>query len=125
MKKIIAICAIAILIMTACEGTKYLVSSNFYQLERGMTEKAFLEWIKPNYVAANGHPSSTKLFTYGSDTWKVYTFDIYKISGTMGYFDHREYVAFKNGRLEEYGTGDLPITIRQNPNSYNLNINNR
>jgi hypothetical protein len=37
-------------------------------------------------------------------------------------FDHQEYVAIKNGLVEEWGTGTLPITLRQNPSQIDLNI---
>jgi len=120
MKKSFIYPLIVALLFFGCEGQKYVVNSNFYQLQAGMTEQEFLQWIQPNYVAQNGRPSSAKLFSFKGDKWKVYVFDLYRLDGTYAYRDHQEYVAFKNGRLEEYGTGELPLTLRQNPNQYTI-----
>jgi len=116
---------IAALTFTACEGPKYVGATNFYTLGKGMTEQRFIDWKKQDNGIIGGAPTSVKMFDYAGDTWKVYVFDVYKMSGTYAYVDHQEYVAFKNGLLEEYGTGELPLTLRQNPNSYSYTIKNR
>jgi hypothetical protein len=112
------------LILSACETTKYVTNSNFYTLQKGMTEQAFLEWIKPNYIAVNGKPATVKMFNYKGEEWKVYVFIMYNVNGSYASVSHSEHVAFVEGRLREYGTGNLPLTIQQNPNSYNLSIQN-
>jgi hypothetical protein len=107
-------------LLTSCSGSKYLTDSNFYKLSKGMTESEFLEWIKPNRIAVNGAPSSVKMFSFRGDEWKVYCFDLYSVNGSYASFNHREYAAFRNGRLEEYGEGSLPLTLRQNPSTYTI-----
>jgi hypothetical protein len=110
------------LILSACGTTKYITNSNFYKLQKGMTEQAFLEWIKPNQIAVNGRPVSSKMFNYGGSEWKVYVFQLYNVNGSYAGYSHNEFVAFKDGRLIEYGEGNLPLTLRQNPNSYQITV---
>lgn len=126
MKKLLLILSIAIFI-TSC-ATYYLVNTNFYTLQRGMTKQSFISWMESTQKAPNGRtvtggtPANTKSFKYGSDVWEVWVFNVYSINHNAygmaagASYDHQEYVAFKNGLLEEWGTGSLPITIRQNPN---------
>ena len=132
MKKLLLMLSITIL-MSSCV-TYYRFATNFYALRRGMTKEQFISWIQPSFVGQNGkpavggRPSETKTFKYGQDVWEVWVFDVYTpIRNSFGsvaayIFDHKEYVAFKNGVVEEWGTGTLPITIRQNPNQIDLNI---
>lgn len=115
-------------------ATYYRVQTNFYNLNRGMSKQAFVQWVQPTYTndkgkpAVGGRPVTTKTFKYGSDVWEIWVFDVYSINHNAygmaagASFDHQEYVAFKNGLVEEWGTGTLPITIRQNPTQIDLNI---
>jgi hypothetical protein len=114
---------LVIWLLSSCTGPKYLISSNFYKLDKGMTEKAYLEWSKPNDIAINGRPANVKLFSYNGSSYKVYVYEIYQINGTYAGFDHFELVSFKDGLLDEYGVGQIPLTLRQNPNDYNINVN--
>jgi hypothetical protein len=134
MKKTLIIFGLALL-MQACSPTMYIVNTNFYALNRGMTKQQFITWKGMNgqgdkKPAVGTFPTSSKTFKHGSDVWEVWVFNVYdcKSYPSLGcVVDHVEHVAFKNGILEEWGTGELPITIRQNPNQfqYDINIQNR
>jgi hypothetical protein len=108
-KYIILICIISILLLiTGC--TSYRVSTGFYNLTRGMTKQQFIEWsglyIGKNYVGK--HPVTTRNFKIGDDVWEVWIFNVYRCPADC-WWDHNEFVAFKNGRLDEWGVGDMPI----------------
>jgi hypothetical protein len=112
------------LIMSSC-GPSYRVATSFYLLQRGMTKQEFVNWAGlyegKNYIGK--WPVSSKSFKHGNDVWEVWVFEVYRFYGELTIVDHHEHVAFKNGRVEEWGTGDLPITIRQNPNQFQYDIN--
>jgi hypothetical protein len=132
MKKLLFLFLIVFL-FTSCM-TYYRIATNFYVLQRGMTRGQFVNLIELSFndpsgkPVIGGRPSSTKTFKYGDNVWEVWVFDVYtpvrNSFGKMvtGMFDHNEYVALKNGIVEEWGTGTLPITIRQNPTQIQLNI---
>jgi hypothetical protein len=137
MKKALLIFGIMFL-MPSCANTFYRISTEFYELHRGMTKEQFTKWLKPSFDDKNGspvmggRPSTTKTFKYGEDVWEVWVFEVYGrqnlynvYGGQVGYhlvFDHFEYVAFKNDIVEEWGTGVLPITIRENANQIDINV---
>ena len=135
MKKLTVIILTALL-MTACAtSTYYRTSTGFYYLHRGMTKSQFIAWSKPGWTdkhgkpVVGGKPDNTKMFKHGNDIWEVWVFKVYspgELSGHM-FFDHYEHIAFKNDKVEEWGTGQLPLTIRQNPNQfqYDINVHNR
>lgn len=112
------------LVLIACETQKYIGATNFYTLHQGMSEQDFLDWKKRDYSYIGGRPVNTKMFNYDGSVWKVFVFNVYANNGGACFVDHQEYVAFKNGYLVEYGTGELPLTLRQNPNSYQYDIHN-
>jgi len=120
-----------VLIIQACSPTQYIVRTNFYGLNRGMTKQAFMTWKGMNKQtsekpAVGTYPISSKTFKHGNDLWEVWVFQVYDCTSypSLGCVkDHVEHVAFKNGYLEEWGTGTLPITIRQNPNQFQYDIN--
>jgi len=132
MKRLLLMLSITIL-MSSC-ATYYLVDTNFYTLQRGMTKQSFINWIESTQRPPNGRtvvglkPANTKSFKYGSDVWEIWVYNVYSINHNAygmaagASYDHQEYVAFKNGLVEEWGTGTLPITIRQNPTQIDLNI---
>ena len=115
MRNLVLILSVA-LIMASCTGPKYVTQTHFYTLEKGITEKQFVSHLG-GYV-----PTSTKMFSHGGYDWKVYVFAVHNVGYISATIDHYEYVAFKNGLMEEYGTGTLPIALRQNPNSYDVTI---
>ena len=90
-----------------------------------MTKQQFVEWagLNNNQEYVGKQPVSSKSFRYGNDVWEVWVFEVYQFYGERAIANHREHVALKNGRLEEWGTGELPITIRQNPNQFQYDIN--
>jgi hypothetical protein len=94
-----------------------------------MTKQEFINWAGlyegKDYIGKR--PVSSKSFKHGNDVWEVWVFEVYKFYEDLVFVHHYEHVAFKNGRIEEWGTGELPITIRQNPNQfqYDINVNNR
>lgn len=132
MKKHLLVLGISFLISSCV--TYYRTSTDFYELQRGMTKQQFINWVQPSYTDNNGRPINggkpveTKTFKYGEDVWEVWVFDVYRpLLNSFGNpagitYDHKEYIAFKNGLVEEWGTGTLPITIRQNPNQINVDI---
>jgi len=135
MKKTLFILGLA-LFMQACAPTFYRTSTDFYLLQRGMTKQQFIDWQvnffnpKNGKPVKGGKPAYSKTFKHGNDLWEVWIFNVYDCTSypSLGcVVDHVEHVAFKNGSLEEWGTGELPITIRQNPNQfqYDINIQNR
>ena len=133
MKKLLLMLVLALLISSCMPY--YRISTNFYELNRGMTKQQFISWNQPMTVDKNGrptvggNPSYTKTFKYGPDVWEVWVFDVYTplrnaYGGIYSFaYDHKEYAAFKNNLLEEWGTGELPITIRQNPNKFEIILN--
>lgn len=131
MRNILSILLLSI-IFYSCKPTQYVVNSNFYKLNRGLTKEQFIN-IRGMYgdrklKPIGTFPETAKTFKHGNDIWEVWVFQIYNCQSLNGcYKDHLEYVAFKNNLLEEWGTGELPITIRQNPNQfqYDINIQNR
>lgn len=112
MRKIFILVIFAMLFLASC--TSYRTATSFHLLNRGMSKQQFVEWAGLNnskkYVGKQ--PVSSKSFRHGNDVWEVWVFEVYKFYGDRAIVDHREHVAFKNGRLEEWGTGELPITIR-------------
>ena len=137
MKKIFTFRAVAVhylimaifisLIMSSC-GPSYRVATSFYLLQRGMTKQEFVNWAGlyegKDYIGKR--PVSSKSFKHRNDVWEVWVFKLHDCDSypSLGcFFDHYEHVAFKNGRVEEWGTGELPITIRQNPNQFQYDIN--
>lgn len=129
MKKIALIFSL-VLFIQACSPTRYTVRTQFYLLNRGMSKQAFMTWQGMNKQtrekpAVGTYPISSKTFKHGNDLWEVWVFQVYDCSNSyLGCLkDHKEHVAFKNGYLEEWGTGTLPITIRQNPNQFKYDIN--
>ena len=114
----------------------YRVATNFYCLQHGMSKQQVINWLSSQDTwsqnVKGGYPEHTKNFRHGSDLWEVWVFQVYRIdgdawSGQYGRSSHKEYIAFINGQLEEWGKGELPLTIRQNPNQfqYDVNIQNR
>jgi hypothetical protein len=130
MKKIIIIIIIAFF-MQSCSSTYYVTNSSFYNLNRGMSKQEFRTWKGMNNTgkkkpSVGTYPFSSKTFKHGENIWEVWVFQIYdcKSYPSLGCVkDHVEHVAFKNRKLEEWGTGTLPITIRQNPNQFQYDIN--
>lgn len=114
--------------MTVSCTTYYRIRTNFIELNRGMDKQSVLLWLSSQKDVwrddvVGGKPFSSKTFKHNNDVWEVWIFEVYKISGDDGYFSHYEHLAFKNSVLEEWGEGDLPITIRQNPNQFKYDIN--
>ncbi len=106
--------------------THFVTRSGFSELREGMTREEFVHYLntRPLRNAVGGMPNSTTRFKHGSDTWEVWVFKLYDCSSGQCHFDHFEYVGLKNNKVEEWGTGELPITIRQNPNHYQIEVTN-
>lgn len=126
--KAIKLLAILYLLLLSSCGTSYRVSTSFYSLSQGMSKNQFIQWAGLNDTKKTykgKFPVHSKSFKHGNELWEVWVFEVYKFYGDMAIVDHHEHVAFKNGYLEEWGTGELPITIRQNPNQFQYDINVR
>ena len=130
MRNTLIIVLFAVLII-GCAPTYYVTSTGFYRLNRGMTKQEFMSFQgmdkQVNQQTPVGKfPVSSETFKQGNDVWEVWIFDVYFLSpfNTGNYIlGHKEHVAFKNGLLEEWGNGNLPLTIKQNPNQFQYDIN--
>jgi len=131
---IMALCLVTMFV-TPCEaqkkekkskGTSYRTSTSFHMLQQGMTKQQFETWMGLNdgddYVGKR--PAKSHSYRNGDDVWEVWAFEVYKfrqeqrwmpgnqyMAGyyyyvNVPYIDHYEYVAFRNGRLEEWGQGE-------------------
>lgn len=115
--------------LTGCATQNYMIATNFHTLNRGMPKQAFvMTWQNQSSGLIGGTPSTSRSFRLGSDIWDVFIYDVYNpqsIRNGYPYVDHQEHVAFKNNRLEEWGPGTLPITLQENPNKVEVNVNVR
>jgi hypothetical protein len=111
------------LLISSCQH--FVTNSGFAHLKEGMSREEFLNFLntRPIRNAVGGQPNSTQRFKHGPDTWEVWVFKVYDCSSGNCIFDHYEHVGLKNDKVEEWGTGELPITIRQNPNQFEIDVN--
>jgi len=110
-------------LLVAC--THYMTATNFHSsLKKGMSREAFMAaWQEKSAAIVGGSPSSSRAFTLDGDAWEVLIYSVYEpASVSAGYprVGHREFVAFKNGRLEEWGVGTLPLSLKTNPTVVNF-----
>lgn len=110
---------IAALLLSAC--THYMIATNFHdKLHKGMTKQQFVEaWQSKNKSIVGGaSPTAARNFTSNGDNWEVLIYSVYEYSSVKSgnpKVDHKEYVAFKNGHLEEWGIGTIPLSIKTDP----------
>lgn len=110
---------IVTLILGAC--THYLIATNFHDhLHKGMTKQQFMEaWQNKNKNIVGGSaPTSSRNFTSDKDNWEILIYSVYEYSSVKAgnpQIDHKEYVAFKNGLLEEWGPGTIPLSLKTDP----------
>jgi hypothetical protein len=108
--------------------TQYMIGTNFHMLQRGMTKAEFMHaWGEPaqKKFGVGGNPAASRTFRVGADIWEVWVYNIYNANSIINdnpFVDHREHVAFKNGLLEEWGPGTIPITLRENPNRIDVHM---
>jgi hypothetical protein len=125
MKRIIIISVL--LLTTGC--AQYLLRTGFYNLSEGMSKQEYLNTFQAhfNQMGCTGcQPSSSRTLRVNGDMWEILVYELYDASSLQtGYprVDHHEFVAFKNGKLAEWGNGNMPISIQQNPNIINHNLN--
>ncbi len=119
-------CCLLLCLLCLSGCAHYMVATNFHTLQRGMTKQQFLNgWQANSENFIGGTPSSSRGFRLGDDLWEVWIYNVYNLSSVKGdvpYVDHQEHIAFKNGLLEEWGPGTLPITIRENPNKIEVDV---
>jgi hypothetical protein len=113
-----------VLALARCET--FLINTNFYQLHRGISKQEFIDSWQHGSDAKNmtgGRPAASQAFRVGPDFWEVWVYNVYRIAPNGdGVVDHQEYVAFKDDRLEEWGIGTLPLTLRDNPNRVDVHV---
>lgn len=117
--------AVALLLVGCQTPTLFMSATNFYTLERGITKQQFLDGWQRSTDALhlpNGKPSTSQTFRSGSDVWEVWIYSLWRNDVAGQVVDHQEYVAFKNGPLEEWGLGTLPLTLRDNPNRVDVHV---
>jgi len=107
------------LILGAC--TQYMIATNFHDhLHKGMTKQQFIEaWQSKNKSVVGGSaPTAARNFTSGKDNWEILIYSVYEYSSVESgspRVDHKEYVGFKNGFLEEWGVGTIPLSLKADP----------
>jgi hypothetical protein len=132
MKKIVLV-ILTLILLSSCSSTYYRTSTDFYKLNRSMSKQQFITW-QVNYLnpkdgnyAKGGRPVHTKMFKHENDVWEVWVYEVYAFDGglfeDLPRLNHYEHIAFKNDLVEEWGTGELPLTIKQNPNQFQYDIN--
>jgi hypothetical protein len=122
--------SLALFAVTSCSSGKYMelrqcpAGSSCLNFQRGVTKQEFRRYSQ----TTDGHRS--REYRLGPDVWDVWVYDLHTPSGQASYdratgdpdplvgvyldSGHQEYVAFKNGRLEEWGWGTLPGVLRRN-----------
>jgi len=109
----ITILIIAISI-SACASSRdlYLTQTGFYGIKKGATKEDFAKWwIEPNKRYRGAKPVWQTILNEGGDTWEILVFDVYDAPSVLHgnpEINHQEYVAFRNGVLEKWGTGTQP-----------------
>jgi hypothetical protein len=130
--------ALAAMIVTGCSTSllMQLNACNCFVLRRGVTPEQFRaaetkarSWFGPR---AKPQPESIQKFHLGDDLWEVW---VYRFSSAMEIYQggwgfeanpsggggpylsdesHQEFVAFRNGLLEDWGRGSLPAALKRN-----------
>ena len=119
-----ALVLIGTVMLSAC--TQYMTATNFHSsLNKGITKQQFMDaWQSKNKEVIGGDmPASSRSFTTGNDNWEILIYNVYEYASVKaGYpkVDHKEYVAFKNGLLEEWGIGTLPLSLKNDPEVIHL-----
>lgn len=115
MPRIITI-LLSALLLTAC-SPQYLVATNFNDsVYTGMTRTEFnVQWHRPALEGLRGNLEyNTEKFLIDGDNWEVITYSVYDINtvdSDSPKVSHSEYVAFRNGILEEAGKGEMPTYL--------------
>ena len=82
-------------------------------------EQFFASWEQPSRKALRGNMQvSSRNFLIKNDQWEILIYNVYEHGSVVSNYprvDHKEYVAFRNNRLEEWGVGTLPISLKGNP----------
>lgn len=108
-----------LLIISVYGCTQYVIRTNFHTLTKGMSKEAFINgWqAKTSKTGAIGsNPVMSKSIEVEGDNWEIWIYEVYnEVSVNAGYprTDHYEFVAFKNGYLEEWGIGTMPSSLSQ------------
>jgi len=74
-------------------------------------------------IIGGAAPTSSRSFTTGNDNWEILIYSVYEYASVKAgnpRVDHKEYVAFKNGLLEEWGMGTLPLSLKADPTVIHL-----
>ncbi|MDP0492513.1 MAG: hypothetical protein Q7Q71_15815 [Verrucomicrobiota bacterium JB023] len=73
-----------------------------------MTKAEFIEV----WQSKSPDPDSTELIKSKGSIWEVRAYRIYRSSNGIPVVSHIEYVALKDGKVEEWGRGTLPRALR-------------
>jgi hypothetical protein len=140
---IIALAAVlAGLSVTSCSTTSVFMelnACNCFTLRQGITPEQFEgpdgrthSWLGPS---RQPQPQSTQKFKVGDDVWEVWVYGFESeyentggswaseslenamndLHGSLTSSSHQEYVAFRNGLIEEWGWGSLPRALKDSP----------
>ncbi len=121
MKKSYLIPLVIITMILASCSTQYMLATNFHEtLRKGMTKNQFNKaWSQPTRQVLNGNLQvSSRNFELNGDQWEILIYNVYEYGSVKSNYprvDHKEYAAFRNGLLEEWGVGTIPMTLQGNP----------
>lgn len=113
--------SVLILVVFLYGCTHYMIATNFHdKLQKGMTKQQFIEaWQSKNKNIIGGSaPTAARNFTSGKVNWEILIYSVYEHSSVVSgnpKVDHKEYVAFRNGLLEEWGVGTIPLSLSSDP----------
>ena len=108
-----AIFVLLALVFSSCSSTTLanakIARTNFHQyLHVGMTTTEFQQV----WQSKSPEPVSTDIINYKGDVWDIRVYELYRpVAGHLSYH-HSEFVAFRNGKLSEWGTGTIPRALR-------------
>ena len=111
---------VAALVFNACNA-QYMITTNLHDhLRKGMTKQQFMEaWQRKNKdLIAGSAPTASRNFTTRNDNWEILIYSVYEYASVRAgraIVDHKEYVAFRNGFLEEWGAGTLQLSLENDP----------
>ena len=113
-------------LLAGCSGASFMElgkgqNAKYYTIRKGVTPQEFFG------ASVRTVPSPDMKVQLNGDVWEVWDFTVNRLVpvsmqnnddvSSMGnapyYLSHQEFVAFKNGRMEEWGWGKLPGVLKK------------